>query len=331
MTFCDKIIALKPKGEVPKKFLTLMQNCYDNFRDVVFENETQWQQYETLFCHYLDFVQRQFIDPFEFEPYHQKVKEPFDFEEFSLAFIRPLIVFEQSQIIGKDNIQQIEEALKRKENVILLANHQTEPDPHILNLMLEKDHPRLAKEMIFVAGSRVVTDPMAVPSSMGCHLICIHSKKHVENPPELKEKKLKHNQRTMRILSQLLSEGGKCIYVAPSGGRDRPGDSGEVEVSRFSPKSIEMLRLMARQAERPTHFYPLALNTYEILPPPDHVDVELGEERHSKRAAVHIGFGEEIDMMNFPGCEIDDRKEKRQKRADHIWNLVNQLYGSFKN
>jgi len=328
--FHEKITAIRPKGQVPEKFLSLMQNCYENFRDVVFENETQWNRYETLFCHYLDFVERQFVEPFVFEPYHRKIKEPFDYEEFSIAFLRPLIIFEQSQILGKDNIQKIEEALKCHENVILLANHQVEPDPQILNLMLEKDHPFLAKEMIFVAGDRVVTDPMAVPSSMGCHLICIYSKKHIENPPELKEEKLKHNQRTMKILSQLLSEGGKCIYVAPSGGRDRPGPSGDVEVARFNPQSIEMLRLMAQNAKQPTHFYPLALNTYEILPPPDHVDIELGEERRSKRAAVDIGFGEEIDMENFPGSDILDRKKRRQNRADHIWGLVKQLYRSFR-
>ena len=306
-----------------------MQGCYDNFRKVVYEDETQWQPYEELFNYYLDFVERQFVDPFVFEPYHRKIKEPFDYEQFSVAFMRALIQFEQSKLMGKDNIRETEEALDKNENVILLANHQTETDPQILNLLLEKDHPRLASEMIFIAGDRVVTDPMAVPISMGCHLICIYSKKHVENPPELKEEKLKHNQRTMKILSQLLSEGGKCIYVAPSGGRDRPGADGDVEVARFNPQSIEMLRLMAAHADRPTHFYPLALDTYSILPPPDQVDVELGEERVSRRAPVNVAFGKKIDMKNFPGSDEADRKERRQKRADHIWSLVDGLYRKF--
>jgi len=326
MIFSKKISKIKRQGNVPPKFLTLMQNCYDHYRQVVYQNDKMWGRFETLFCHYLDFVQKQLVNPFVFEPYHQKIKEPFDYEEFSLAFIRPLIIFEQSALHGKQHIQEIEKILQRNENVILLANHQTEPDPQILNLMLEKDHPRIANEMIFIAGDRVVTDPMAVPSSMGTHLICIYSKKHVENPPELKEEKLKHNQRTMKILSQLLSEGGKCIFVAPSGGRDRPGPSGQVGVARFNPQSIEMLRLMAEHAERPTHFFPLALNTYEILPPPDKVDIELGEERLSKRSPVGIAFGAEIDMDSFPGSQTDDRKEKRQKRADAIWSFVNQLY-----
>ena len=55
--------------------------------------------------------------------------------------------------------------------------------------MLEKEHPRLAEEMIFVAGHRVISDPLAVPLSIGRNLICIYSKKHIENPPEVKAAK----------------------------------------------------------------------------------------------------------------------------------------------
>jgi len=44
-------------------------------------------------------------------------------------------------------------------------------------------------------------------------------------------------------MSELLSEGGKTIYVAPSGGRDRRNNQGIVEVAPFDPQSIEMLLL----------------------------------------------------------------------------------------
>ncbi|NGX57451.1 MAG: hypothetical protein K940chlam3_00343 [Chlamydiae bacterium] len=329
MIFDQKMTTIRERGTIPEKFLLYMQRCYDNFRKVTFTNDDEWQVSEQLFRDYLDLVEKQFIEPFVFEPYHEKVKKPFDYEEFSVAFIRPLIIFEKSKLFGENHLHEIDAALESKENVILLANHQTEPDPQILNLMLREKHPRLAKEMIFIAGDRVVTDPMAVPSSLGCNLICIYSKKHMENPPELKEEKLKHNQRTMREMSQLLSEGGKCIYVAPSGGRDRPGDNGTVEVAPFHPQSIEMLWLMSQKADRPTHFHPLALGTYDILPPPDVVDVELGEDRLAQKAPVYISFGSEIDMEVFPGSEESDRKVRRQNRADYIWNLVKGLYREF--
>lgn len=329
MIFEKKLKAIKNRKTIPDKFLEYMARCYDHFRKVTFIDDRKWKSSEQLFCDYLELVEKQFLAPYQFEPYHQKVKHPFDFEAFSLSFIRPLIVFERSTIDGEQRFKEIDHACQRQENVILFANHQTEPDPQILNLMLRDKFPDLADKMIFVAGHRVTTDPMAVPSSLGSNLICIYSKKHIENPPELKEKKLQHNKRTMRIMGRLLSEGGKCIYVAPSGGRDRPNQNGIIEVASFNPQSIEMFRVVAEHAQRPTHFYPLALGTYDILPPPDKVDKELGEERLARRAPVHLSIGKKIDMDNFPGSEESDRKIKRRKRAEYIEGLVKELYSKF--
>lgn len=59
---------------------------------------------------------------------------------------------------------------------MLLANHQTEADPAVFALLLEAQFPRLATDVIYVAGDRVVTDPVCVPFSMGRNLFCVHSK-----------------------------------------------------------------------------------------------------------------------------------------------------------
>ena len=66
-------------------------------------------------------------------------------------------------------------------------------------------------DTIFVAGDRVQTDAIAVPFSMGRDLLCIYSKKHIENPPELKGEKSKHNRLVMKTMAKLFKEGGKCI------------------------------------------------------------------------------------------------------------------------
>ena len=71
--------------------------------------------------------------------------------------------------------------------------------------------------MIFVAGHRVTTDPVAIPFSRGVNLLCIYSKKYIDVPPEKKAEKLAHNSKTIAKLEDLLNEGGKCIYVAPAG------------------------------------------------------------------------------------------------------------------
>ena len=59
----------------------------------------------------------------------------------------------------------------------------------VFSVMLDPEHPGFAESTIFVAGDRVTTDLIAQPFSMGRNLLCIFSKKHVDNPPELKSQK----------------------------------------------------------------------------------------------------------------------------------------------
>ena len=75
------------------------------------------------------------------------------------------------------------------DNVVLYANHQSEADPQIFSVLLDPIVPGFAEQTIFVAGDRVTTDLLAQPFSMGRNLLCIFSKKHIENPPELKSEK----------------------------------------------------------------------------------------------------------------------------------------------
>ena len=50
-----------------------------------------------------------------------------------------------------------------------------------------------------VAGDRVTTDVVAVPFSKARNLLCIYSKRHIDNPPEEKPKKMRHNAKTMTV------------------------------------------------------------------------------------------------------------------------------------
>jgi glycerol-3-phosphate O-acyltransferase len=90
-----------------------------------------------------------------------------------------------------------------------------------------------------------------------------------------------------------------------------------------------MFYLMASRAGHPTHFYPLVLKTYQLLPPPQSVQVELGEVRVTKRAGIHLAFGPKFDMENFPGSDIEKKQERRSARAKHIWNTVSTIYNRF--
>lgn len=266
-------------------------------------------------------------NPEPFEHFHQAVRSPIDFYALGLDLFRPIVDMEGSELLGTPNLEEIYTRWQKKENIFLFANHQSEADPQLLSLLLEERFAKLGEEMIFVAGERVITDPLAVPFSRGRNLLCIYSKKYFDIHKEKKLQMQEHNKKAIQILGSLLDEGGKCIYIAPSGGRDRRGPSGNFAPAPFDPQSIQLCRLLGSKAKRPTHFYPLALRTHAILPPPEGVQAELGEMRKISRASIAAGFGKAI---SFPEMEGIDKEEKKKRAAELAWSLMNDLYLSFK-
>jgi glycerol-3-phosphate O-acyltransferase len=324
--FFTKIEHYLKEGSVPPKCVDILKKFYLGYQQAV---SSQKDSYEKLFLDLLDLIKQQCLEPFIFQPYHKHLRKPFDYYQFGIDLVKPLVDMPNSTVHGLTYLKNIVASLEKGENVIFLANHQVEADPQIISILLENSCPKFAEEMIFVAGERVITDPLAVPFSMGRNLLCIFSKRYIDHPPEQKMKKQLYNKRTMELMSELLSEGGKAIYVAPSGGRDRPNAAGVVEIAPFDPQSIEMLYLMAGRAGHPTHFYPLALKSYNLLPPPETIQVELGEARITKRADIHLAFGPRIDMESFPGSDSTDKHARRSARAEYIWSLVRKDYLKF--
>ncbi len=325
MPFIAKLESLYSEGRIDKKiydtFLTFCNNYERSLLDegLVFDDR--------IFETYLDRVLEQLQSPFAFKPFHRYIRKPFDYYQFGLEFTRPLLDLPNSKILHLENVAKMRRALAQGENVVLFANHQTELDPQLISLALEAEHEAFARDLIFVAGDRVINDPVAIPMSMGRNLLCIYSKRHIENPPEKKREKLLHNQRTMGQLKELFSEGGHAIYVAPSGGRDRINSEGVVEVAPFDSSSVEMMRLIASDAKKRCHFYPLALATYDILPPPAFIETEIGEERVTGRSSIRLSFCNEVDMGPYEQME---RKERREKLALDLWTIVKQEYERIK-
>jgi len=311
-------------GTMQSKDQSLLRHFYEEVRDALIKEHQLLKPFFELFTQFLKLVEEQFHTPYSFPPYHQKVRKPFDYYRFGLNFIRLLIDLPRSNVFRLDLAAQIESQLQNGDNVILFANHQTEPDPQAISILLEQTHPDLAEKIIYVAGERVVTDPLAIPFSMGCDLLCIYSKRYINHPIERKAEKQMHNKHTMECMCRLLSEGGKVIYVAPSGGRDRRNANGVIEVAPFDPQSIEMFYLMARKAKKTTHFYPLTLATYELLPPPETIQLEIGETRMAKLTRIYLSFSSEFSMEQFPGSDESDKNERRKNRALAIWKIVNQ-------
>lgn len=325
-----KIDSCLAGDEISEKYAEILKEFLGSYQEVIQEHGEDLEASAEVFDDFIRLTKEQIDSPFQFEPYHEKVRAPYDYYKFGLDFLRPLVDLPHSTVSGMETLDTIETLLKKKENVVLLANHQIEADPQAISILLEKSHPELGEELIFVAGTRVTTDPLAIPFSMGRNLLCIHSKKYIDNPPEEQHEKQMHNKRTMDRMVDLFREGGHAIYVAPSGGRDRANAEGVVEVAPFDPQSVEMFYLMAKKGETPTHFFPLSLSTYHLLPPPETIEVELGESRITSGGAIHLHFGEEVDMEHFPGSEkASDKKDLRRIRAEYLWECVNKEYEKF--
>jgi|JI10StandDraft_1071094.scaffolds.fasta_scaffold03989_18 glycerol-3-phosphate O-acyltransferase len=326
----EAIEHLASSHEIPEKIPHIFRQFIESYKQVIIDHGEDPEEYIGIFDTFIKLVKFEFKKPFTFQPYHEKIRKPIDYYQFGIDFLRPLVDLENSSLSGIENLEYMESLLKKKENVILFANHQIEADPQAISILLDKTHPKFGEELIFVAGTRVTSDPLAIPFSMGRNLLCIHSKKYIDHPPEQKHEKQMYNKRTMERMVNLLSEGGHAIYVAPSGGRDRANSEGIVEVAPFDPQSIEMFYLMAQKAGSSTHFFPLTLSTYHLLPPPETTALELGETRITRGGAIHMHFGKEVDMENFPGAQkATDKKDKRRIRAEYLWNLVNEKYEKF--
>lgn len=321
MSFSGDIATLCDKLRLPEEITRSFMSFTRDYEKAVAPSSV------ALFSQFLKAVKEQLDTPHQFSSFHKAIPS---YYQLGLDFVRPLVDFAHSELLGKEALHQIDAYVKKKENVILFANHQTEIDPQLISLLIEKEAPKLAFEMIFVAGHRVTQDPLAVPLTLGRNLICIYSKRHIAHPPEKKEEKMRHNTQSLKVLQNLLSEGGKCIYVAPSGGRDRLGAHNKLEVAPFDPDSVELFYLLAQKGDTPCHFFPLSLKTYDLLPPPDAILEEIGEARHTRFSPVHLFFGKEIDMEHVASCHtIQDKHERRQARTDAIWRSVVDNYERF--
>jgi glycerol-3-phosphate O-acyltransferase len=273
---------------------------------------------------YLSLVRDELSSPTPFAHFHLLERRPFDFYSFGLSLVRPLIDLSASRVYGEENLRSITNTLSRNENVILLANHQTEIDPHIISILVEPFSKSLASSMVFVAGHRVTSDPLAIPFSRGRNLICIYSKKYIDFPPEEKPAKLLHNSKSLAELENLLHEGGICVYVAPSGGRDRWDEQGNVQIAPFDPQSVEMFHLLSKKAKQPTSLHLLSLATMHLMPPPKTVNIELGETREVFFGPARLFFGPKLDFESIG--ESIDRKERRLERSEWMTKQIEEMY-----
>lgn len=322
----EDILEFLPQSKIlDEEGRALLKSFHESYTRILEKNHSGSEIVLKTAFEYLKRVLEQMEQPTPFAHFHKGVRAPFDYYQMGLILVEPLWDKKHSKLLGEKNLVKMQKQLLKGENVVFLANHQTEADPQLMIVALIKKFEEITKRLVFVAGHRVTQDILAIPLSLGLNLLCIYSKKYVESPPELKSEKLTHNQKTLKEMKKLFEKGGVCIYVACSGGRDRPNSDGILAPAPFDPDSVELFYLLAKNSGIPTHFYPLSMKTYAILPPPKTVHYTLGEPRIFGYAPTYFSFGEELPMEEL--CEgSTDRKKRRVLRASRIYEQVLKNY-----
>lgn len=322
-------------GLVPEYCVNIFLDWYKSYARAVSESahvQTDPREYtEAMFSTLLELSRRHVENPLNFDSYHMRMREPFDYYRFGLEFARVLVDISTSRVLGQENLRKAYSQTLNGDNVIFLANHQSEGDPFAIDVLFDKLvhlDPQFCGEMIFMAGDRVREDPVVAPFSIGRNLLTVYSKKHINDVPELRSQKLKHNRKTISVTHSLFHEGGKCVWFAPAGGRDRRSrTTGRVEISSFDPDAVDVMRITAQKSGKPCHFYPMSLLTYDLLPPPSSVGgAELGEARMNTYGPMHIAVGNEIDWTYAEPASITDKLEKRKYRAQYVEQKVREGY-----
>eukprot|EP00475_Leptophrys_vorax_P037356 TRINITY_DN6423_c0_g1_i1.p1 TRINITY_DN6423_c0_g1~~TRINITY_DN6423_c0_g1_i1.p1 ORF type:complete len:196 (+),score=17.84 TRINITY_DN6423_c0_g1_i1:26-589(+) len=160
---------------------------------------------------------------------------------------------------------------------------------------------------------------------MGRNLLCVHIKKHLNDIPELADQKRAANRHTLKTMALLFQKGGNLIWIAPSGGRDRINDAGEVPPAAFDPSAIEVMRRLVSESGVPAHLHPTALLSYDVMPPPRTLEKDLGEKRVIGFHGVGVSVAEAVDF-DLVTAGIDDRKAARNAYSDAVYRAVVEQY-----
>lgn len=243
-----------------------------------------------------------------------------DFYNWSMDFWSPLIDKEKSQFLGIENMKKIVKWKEAGHNIFLIGNHHIEADANIIRYFFKiHGYENISKEIIFIGGHKIRVDPISKPFTASTNILCVYSKKYIENPPHLKEEKIAFNIKSLSVLQNLLSEGNKIIWFTPSGGRDRKSPDGTIKISPFDPKIIQTFYVFAKKSKVKMHFVGLALNTYNLCQPPNTIDVdEIEKERTCSFTPIHVNLGEDIFDV-YPNM-------KNEELCPNMYTYVNKLY-----
>ncbi|KAG5067751.1 hypothetical protein JHK85_000128 [Glycine max] len=289
-------------GSLPANVAAGMEEVYNNYKSAVIQSGDPKSK-EIVLSNMIALLDRIFLDvtdPFVFQPHHKAKREPFDYYVFGQNYIRPLVDFKNSYVGNMPLFIEMEEKLKQGHNIILMSNHQTEADPAIIALLLETRLPYIAENM------------------------------HMLDDPALVEMKRNANIRALKEMAMLLRSGSQIVWIAPSGGRDRPDPhTGEWAPAPFDTSSVDNMRRLVEHSGPPGHVYPLAILCHDIMPPPLKVEKEIGEKRIISFHGTGISVAPALSFSETTATSENPEKAK-EVFTKALYDSVTEQYNVLK-
>src|SRR3989344_4790069 len=96
--FDARLTALARK--IPEKYYHILVRFFDGYQKAV----PSFDDSMPILLLFIQLIEEQFLHPYLFAPYHQKVRHPIDYYRFGIDFVRPLCDLSHSHVFGVEQL-----------------------------------------------------------------------------------------------------------------------------------------------------------------------------------------------------------------------------------
>src|SRR5205823_4279905 len=114
--FYSKLEQYVKEGSIPPKYADIIEQFYLCYQEAISSAEGPADYHHDVFVTLLTLIKEQCQNPFDFQPYHALIRKPFDYYQFGLDLVKPLVDLPHSTVSGMDHLKHIADSLEKGEN-----------------------------------------------------------------------------------------------------------------------------------------------------------------------------------------------------------------------
>ena len=249
-----------------------------------------------------------------------------------IDFLGALIVGEESQLIGADNLRRALDFMSSGGNVLLVQNHTSGADTIVMDHLVNKLFAGAAKDWMYMSGHAVNLFLLPLTITGALHRIQIFSTKYCTRADDIVRANMKaHNAQSLATIAPIIMQGGKLIGLYPEGGR------GENGLLPGEPRTMKIPQLMSLASPTGLMVLPTYVSRATSILPVVRGDNEFNEFlEHIRPGNANIEFGPGVmwndlqpgnadlrDFMSGKCCnEVTPDQALKQYLIDRVMGLI---------